>query len=663
MRASNPDRALRSSSGRRAPRRAIQSALLALLGLASVSGTTPAHPRALSWPSVSISAHLDSSGALRVLERQTILLSGDWNGAERTYDLRFGQRLEFNSISRFDPVTGITHPLRFDESLDDIDDFAWTGNGKTLRWRARRPTDPRFDRTMLTYIIDATFDRILVPQGDGSFRLDHNFAMVQREGPIDRLELTLTLDSAWAAPEGFNGRYEATGIVPGDGFLVTLPLRYRGAGAPASVRFGASEATRQGLAAVVVVALLLFFGRLVMRERALGRFAPLAEEHEVTPEFLERQLFSMLPEVAGAMWDDSTAQAEVAAILARLVQEGKLTSKVETKKVLFWSEQDLELTLEVERTALAPHERALIAGLFRDGDRRTSTAQVRARYKNTGFDPAETINRQLAKMLTAAAPGGSKPDWKPTALLLIGSIVLLATATSIDSVDILPIAVTVLASLLACIVGAGIAVGVQRALDPFRLALALSILAMVLTATFGAFVVVLLIRPLTELGTVTLIGLVLWIVGVGRSITNIAASRQSPERIAMRKRLLAARRFFQRELGSERPALKDAWFPYIIGFGLGPEADKWFKAFGAPGSDAGVIATGRSSGGSGASGSGWSGFGGGGGFAGAGSSASFAAAVGGMAASVASPSSSSSGGGSSSSSGGGSSGGGGGGGW
>jgi hypothetical protein len=148
------------------------------------------------------------------------------------------------------------------------------------------------------------------------------------------------------------------------------------------------------------------------------------------------------------------------------------------------------------------------------------------------------------------------------------------------------------------------------------------------------------------------------------SVMNSARSRQSRERIELRKRLAAARRFFKQELAKPQPALRDEWFPYVVAFGLGSHADRWFRAFGPAGSEsATMIASGGSSGGSSRSGgSSWSGFGGGGGFAGGGSSASFAAAVGGMAASVAAPSSSSSGGGGG---GGGSSssGGGGGGGW
>jgi hypothetical protein len=164
----------------------------------------------------------------------------------------------------------------------------------------------------------------------------------------------------------------------------------------------------------------------------------------------------------------------------------------------------------------------------------------------------------------------------------------------------------------------------------------------------------------------TVAGIGVWLIAVANSIANIARSRQSPERILVRKRLASARQYFRAELMKKKPQLRDEWFPYLIAFGLGPHIDKWFRAFGGSlKSTTSSMSAAASMSGSSTStstgSSGWTGFGGGGGFSGAGASATFAAAVGGMAASIPSPSSSSSSSGGSG--GGGSSGGGGGGGW
>lgn len=141
--------------------------------------------------------------------------------------------------------------------------------------------------------------------------------------------------------------------------------------------------------------------------------------------------------------------------------------------------------------------------------------------------------------------------------------------------------------------------------------------------------------------TVALVGLTALFIGLANSVFNQARSRESVERIAFRRRLATAREFFVDELRRNQPRLKDAWFPYLIAFGLGKHMDKWLRAFGGESSTR-VMPGDYSSGGHGgsgtSSGSGWSGFGGAGGFSGGGSGASWAAAAGTMAAGVSAPS-------------------------
>jgi uncharacterized membrane protein YgcG len=157
------------------------------------------------------------------------------------------------------------------------------------------------------------------------------------------------------------------------------------------------------------------------------------------------------------------------------------------------------------------------------------------------------------------------------------------------------------------------------------------------------------------------VGLLLVRIGMVNNFLNLARTRDGARKIARRKALAGARRFFERELSGRSPRLSDAWFPYVLAFGLGPSADRWARSFGAAGAGGSVTAahsaSGSSSSSSGSSG-GWTG--GGGNFGGAGASASWAAAAGGLAGGVSAPSSGGGGGGGG---GGGSSGGGGGGGW
>jgi uncharacterized membrane protein YgcG len=157
--------------------------------------------------------------------------------------------------------------------------------------------------------------------------------------------------------------------------------------------------------------------------------------------------------------------------------------------------------------------------------------------------------------------------------------------------------------------------------------------------------------------------LALWL-AVANNLFNVAKTRSGPKKVARRRELVAARRFFEAELSRPAPRLKDAWFPWLAAFGLGPGVDRWFRSFG--GAAAASAAARSSSSSSSSSSSGFSGesggFTGGGGFSGgAGSSGSWAVAAGALAAGVSAPSSSGGGGGGGG--GGGSSGGGGGGGW
>jgi uncharacterized membrane protein YgcG len=179
-----------------------------------------------------------------------------------------------------------------------------------------------------------------------------------------------------------------------------------------------------------------------------------------------------------------------------------------------------------------------------------------------------------------------------------------------------------------------------------------------------AVVLAVVFTGITQVSTIALAALATLLVSCANSSFNQARSREDVERIAFRRRLATARAYFVEQLRQPEPRLDDAWFPYLIAFGLGKHMDKWFHAFGA--ADAGSMighTAGYSSGSAGGDkGGGWTGFGGGGGFSGGGASGSWVAAASSMAAGVSAPGSSGSSGGGGGG-GGGSSGGGGGGGW
>jgi len=612
---------------------------------------------------VDVTAQLDSSGRLTITERQTIVLSGDWNGPERTFVVAPGQTHRLLRLTRVDRATRSEHELT-EGDLTKVDEYRWF-DGHVLRWRSRLPSAPVYRNDTLSYTLVHAYDGILLPRtatdgsGGAEYLMDHDFAFRDRAENVERFSLKLVVDSAWKVPAGFTWRVDAGPLRPGEGYVVSVPLRFARAGRPAGVVVGAGALVRLALLGALVAAVVLLFLRFLARERTLGRFASPPESSEITREWLEQHVFSLAPEVVGAAWDDTTAAPEVAATLARLVADGKLASEVVPGTGWVFRSDVLHLRLLVPRDALTGHDRALIDALFIGGADRTSTDDVRAHYRATGFDAAALIEPFLRARLDDASRTGRalpSPSPKPTRALLAAALVVYATsamqrgATSLMSSFV----VAFLWYAFTAIQARGWRTRVVRpAPHLLRVLIPMALWLSGVGAT--------LLDQRTRVGALALLGLALFTLGLVNSVFNLAASRHDADRIALRKTLAGARDYFERELHRPSPALLDAWFPWIIGFGLGPRVDRWFRAFGAPSSHSHHAAHATRSAGP-VGGGGWSGFGGGGGFSGGGSSASFAAAVGGMAAAVPTPSRSGSSGGGRSG-GGGRAGGGGGGGW
>jgi uncharacterized membrane protein YgcG len=644
------------------------STAAALLALAAAVTLRPlqieGQERELHWRTVAVDARLDSTGTLHVRERQVMVFTGDWNGGERRFDVRRGQRFEFGRLARIDASTGAERPLRQGD-LSSVDEYSWLGN-RTLRWRSRRVSDPLFNQTALTYVLEYTYGRILVPR-DSGYLLDHDFAFSDRAGDIQEFTLNLTLDPPWRPVQSFPGTYRTTGLPPGEGFVVSVPLHYAAAGRPGGVVFGATVMQRAALFLVFVITAAWLGVALWRRERDLGRFLPPLSPDAITDDWLQQHVFTLLPEAVGAAWDSTTAAPEVAAVLARLVAEKKLESEVENQGWGIFRRPVMRLRLLVDRSEFTGHERSLVDGLFMPGSKVTDTDAVRKRYATSGFDPASKIRAPIENIIRSAVgreSGEDKPrPWLTLALLGL-AVVLLVSGVSSNPKDTVVAIGGVVAGVAVLVFAAANAYAWRsRVYRPgahalrFVVPLALLAVALLVVLSGGSL----------RTGVAVLAGLTALALAIVNVVLNAARSRESRERIAMRQRLCAARDWFRRELQREQPRLRDDWYPYLIAFGLGPHVDRWFRAFGgsAVGSTTSSHGSGSfgSSSGSSSSGSSWTGMGGGGGFSGGGSSGSWAAAAGVMAAGVSRPSSGSSGGGGGGGGGGGSSGGGGGGGW
>ncbi len=617
--------------------------------------------RSLHWREVAVQARLDADGRLHVRERQAMVFDGAWNGGEREFDLRLGQQLRLRGLARVDPETGERTPLVRGD-LSGIDEFDWTED-ETLRWRSRLASDPPFRSREIVYELEYMIWPVLVPAGDGGYRLRHDFAFPDRAGAIERFEVDLKLDPAWAGPAGGRVHEGADALPPGRGYTVTLPLRYAAVGEPAAVPSGAPGWARALVAGGALLVPLLVLLRLRRRARELDRLAPLTPPEEVTPAWLESHLLTYPAEVVGAAWDRAVGKAEVAALLARLVEEGKLASRVETGG----KEPVLHLRRVAPPGSFAEHERDLLDGLFFDGGAHTDTASIREHYRKKGFDPASRI-REALEARVEMLPGAGRVEraWLPAAGVTLAGAALTAALHGRPGGGLLVVLGLVVAVFVAAVAlgsAAALARRVTRLGGPtagvllplLAASLLLALLASGLLEREGGL---LFYRP----GAPLLLGFLIVLGGLGLLATALSRPAETDERLVFRRRLVSAREFFRHELERPEPRLRDAWFPYLLAFGLGPDVDRWFRAFGVRGTDpavgAGFAAGGGASGGH--PGSAWTGGGpqfGGGSGGGGGWGGAWGAAATGMAAGVSAPDSGGGGGG------GASSGGGGGGGW
>ena len=640
------------------------------LALAAVSSIAAAQDggRTLHWQRIDVDARLDAAGRLRVIERQAMVFTGDWNGGERTFNVRAGQQLDLNRITRIDP-DGTTRELQRGD-LDAVDEFDWA-NSKTLRWRSRLPTDAAFDNQQIVYVLDYTLSNILVPDGD-AYRLDHDFAFPDRAGNIENFSLAFAADDAWRSATPLPLRLERTNIPPGSSVVVTIPLQYTGAGQPAGVARGLPLATRLVLALMLIAVVGSMLRRFFAEEKARGRFEPIFPAEAVDREWLRQHVFNMPPEVVGAAWDNTTSAPEVAAMIARMVLEGKLASRVESKK---WKDV-LHLELKVSRSDLTGDERKLIDALFDGGQKTTDTERIKQRYKTSGFDPAKLISDDIKKQIHALTPNRQAGiDWGrvmvnvAVALLVVASGLVALRFANGSIVATAPVIVAILGLIAVGHAGMyrGDVVNTKRRARRMTVFLLLAaapplVLILGLLERGAALSMTPLVAP-ANAGLTLMLAMIVMYLGIAFLVLRAARTREDRERLELRRTLAAGRGFFMHELRKPQPLLDDAWFPYLLAFGLGKHMDKWFRAFGAAhdGRLAGASAMAASSASGGSS---WSGggplFGGGGGFGGGGAGRTWAASVATLSAGVSAPSSSGSGGGGG---GGGSSGGGGGGGW
>ena len=622
-----------------------------------------AQPRSVRWDSLDVVARLDANGRLEITERHAMVFDGPLNGGERIFRLGPGQELELLSVRRLDG--GVARPLAAGSpSSLGLDEYALF-DGRTLRWRSRRPSDPPFRNQRIDYEIAYALTGVIYREGD-AFILDHDFAFPERDGTIDSYSLDLEIDPAWTAEVPLSMPVSTGPLQPGESYVVTLQLvrvgdgsmpfvhdqrpreevRQKSPPAPAAALRGppATLPWRLGSLGVVLAIAWLAWLRFVRNERELGRYEALPE---ISRSWLDLTLFKHRPEVVGAAWDGGIGRAEVAALIAVMTGEGKIVRD---------DGPELELRLAVPRESLSPYEQTFVDKFFPRGDV-TSPKVLKSAYKSSGFDPAAAIRSSLAEAAQALVGTG-------------GSLV------------------TLVAWILGVAVVAWILGGVLTAMISVLLGPATGILAaLALIASVATFALasihrgrvappkppVYLLVPGVVVAvaatTVSSVGALVFFMVAALLMLLLGFKRASSVRTAEQMAILrgfhAARDYFRELLERNDPRIEPFWTPYLIAFDLAEELDRWSVA--SPGETGSTGRTGSSVSSPSTRSPSTAFQAGGGAFGGAGATGGWAAVTA-MASSISSPASSSgSSSGSSRSSGGGggrsSSGGGGGGGW
>ena len=495
--------------------------------------------RELRWDALDVDARLDADGVLDVIERHTMVFTGDWNGGERAFNVRPRQRLEFLGVERLDPIAGGVLPLRQAVVPNNVDEFSWS-DSRTLRWRSRLPSDPPFANTRLIYVLHYKLSGVLEKK-DQQYRIDHDFAFPNRPGSIARFSLGLILDPVWRPLSAVRDRYTAGPLKPGQSFVLTIPLHYSGTGTPIAIDdrrpveiVGAVIAILGGITFIVI--------GFLARERSLGRFAPL--KTDIDGAWIEKHILANPAEVVGPAWDGRIGTPEVVALISRMTAEGKLESEVEGKYSML-------LRLKVDRSTLVGQERALVDGLFFDHSTETSTKAVQQHYKSSGFNPATVITPELQKHVKKVLPPGEirVRGLVSGALFFVGAALLVGTGYQEPGwwgAVIVATFVIVFLCLLLQIPGLLFKSRIDRPLSAAALLMTPALLLCLGTAAYlwripgtGEFEL-----PWTMIGAITA-----WALCIANTSINSMKSRQGRDAIAFRKSLAAGRNLLSQGTG------------------------------------------------------------------------------------------------------------------
>jgi uncharacterized membrane protein YgcG len=556
-----------------------------------------AEAREIEWRSLNVSARLDVDGALHIREQHQMVFTGDWNGGERRFSVGPTEWVRFVSMAGIEADGEERFMLA--GKLDVVDGYQWQPVERLLRWRSRRPNDPVFDHTELGYRIDYVLSGAVRGDEGGNYALSHDFAF-ERDSEIDRLHVRLAIDPGWSTSVPTPIELSLEHVQPKESARLELSLRYSGAQLPTLAHRSQPRAPitlpppppRPPLlsrlwgdgriwASVTFLALVAaLLQALFARSRKLGHFEPLPRQEDIDRRWINEHVLALKPEVVGAAYDRHTGQAEVAALLARLEQEGKLAS-ILTEPAGEAGTRRLELELRAPRETFEGYERALIDKLFVAGER-TNAALLREHYK--AFNPSRVLDRPLAdKLRSLLGPRGGSDEglspW-PVAIGFVSVWVLIKSSVRLISgwsswwsesaLELLIGLVLVISVLFGHLIASIYRQQPQATEDDPSL------------WGWCAFVAGLVLVPLLLPEQAAPFEIALQLAsgfGIATFFVMTAWPRDHATGLVLRKKLLTARMFFEAQLQKEKPDLDDRWYPYLIALDLRSAMDAWAASF------------------------------------------------------------------------------------
>lgn len=332
---------------------------------------------------------------------------------------------------------------------------------------------------------------------------------------------------------------------------------------------------------VLFTAAAALFLHFLVSEVARGRYARVDTAAPEDPGWLASNL-PAAAEAAGA-WDDVIGSVEAVATIARLSQEGRFKSRPSGDG------HDLVVELTAPRDAFAGHERDLVEKIFPGDWKDTSTSMLVHKFKGTyklGRVVRPGLRRHVAGSLgepLAAWPRFVVPGAAfASAAALVWSSGAPFETTKEATLRLVLSSVVFAAPLLVVARQARRRVdwqlrGLAAAVAPPFVLLALANRVLAGPRAADAFLGLPAEGFLAALQTAVACCALGW----ATVLLNAARTRHRAAGIAARKRLTAVRAFFARELRSERPRLRDEWFPHVLAFGLARASRRWNARHGA----------------------------------------------------------------------------------